>query len=439
MNELVREFKNHMRDLFMKLHYPNEGEYFGQVHISRREKGQEKVLPYRRFKADTVAKDVATLPDDECDYYITANAFVKWQRLSENIYTLNNIVIDCDVHSVQGALPYPKADLIVDAVLQNDELERPNSVIYTGRGVQLWWAIDPLSYKWIAAYEKIRDKIICSVEESVSSLPFDVNVDKIASRNAAGLFRLPGSYNTKSGTWGIIDILHTDRINIVEKLQELQKRETRKHKMPKVPFGGLRSMGSAAGREASLVSLIRLRNAPAGNENRDLFLFIDYCIWAEIIHEHDDIMAHLLKMNALFKEPMPASEVEAYMQSAKTKRYKITNAKIIDKLGITSQEQVLIGMYPNKREAERSANREKKEETRKRIIALSEQGHTQVEICEKVGCSRSKVAAVLKPQKTAADDRKWKALSLYEQGLTLEMIAKQLKVSRRTVYRYIAS
>ena len=437
MEEQLRLFTQHMRDLFIGLHYPCNGEFVGQIHVGKREKGREEVYPYRRFKADAVAENINKLPDDECDYYITANACVKWRREKENIYTLNNIVIDCDVHSVSGALPYTQADSIVDAVLQTDGLEKPNSVVYTGRGVQLWWAIEPLSYKWIAAYEKIRNKMINAVSSAVVSLPIAVSVDERASKNIVGFFRLPGSYNTKSGTWGCLNILHTNRINIVEKLQEMQKNETRKHRMPKIPTGGLRSMGSAASREASLISLIKLRNAPPGDEKRDLFLFFDYCIWSEIIFEHDDIMAHLLRMNELFKEPLPAAVVEGYMQTAKEKRYKITNARIIKDLEITQQEQVLIGMYQNKREESRADKRKKKEETRQRIISLSEQGYTQAEICGQIGCSRTKVRAVLKPQGTTKDGRQWQAISLHRQGCSPEDIAEQLQISKRTVYRYI--
>lgn len=425
--------------MFLKLHYPHDGKHVGQIHVGKREKETEKVYPYRKFKADAVAEHINKLPDAECDYYITANACCKWERAKENIYTLNNIVIDCDVHSVPGALPYSQADLIVDAVFQADGLEEPNTIVYTGRGIQFWWAIEPLSYKWLSAYEKIRNKMIDAVTVALASLSIPVSIDEKASKNYVGYFRLPGSYNTKSGTWGCLDIRHTDRINIVAKLQEMQKDETRHHRMPKIPAGGLRSMGSAAAREASLISLISLRNAPAGDEKRDLFLFADYCIWSDIIFEHDDIMAHLLKMNTLFKEPFSVDVIEAYMQTAKEKRYKITNATIIDWLDITPQEQILVGLYPNKRAVERAAKRKDKEETRKRIIGLYEQGHTQVEICEQVGCSRTKVAAVLKEKRSSADDRKWKAVDLHKQGQSPETIAEQLKISKRTVYRYIAS
>ena len=119
------------------------------------------------------------------DYYIVANSFKSPKfRRAVNVHSLTNIVVDIDVHHARGGIKGCR-DVIMqrlDALLYLIFVKKPiglpcpNTVVHTGRGIQLWWTIKPLSakklkyiYKGIQEYRKrnqlcrSRIKRICIV------------------------------------------------------------------------------------------------------------------------------------------------------------------------------------------------------------------------------------------------------------------------------------
>lgn len=155
------------------------------------------------------------------NYYLSSNNVTGVDRKMDDIFGLCNIVIDIDNHDnnpdvirhlslgVQNLLWRAKRDLWDAGVCP-----APNSVVRTGRGVQMWWAIKPCyggkdGKDMVSFYEEARSRIIAHVKAMMAQYepddsdinPIDtefcgLRVDDAPSTNTVGYFRLPLTYNT---------------------------------------------------------------------------------------------------------------------------------------------------------------------------------------------------------------------------------------------------
>jgi hypothetical protein len=95
----------------------------------------------------------------------------------------------------------------------------PNSIVRTGRGVQLWWAILPCyggADYGISLYHhnKIKSTFISHIARLIEEYGEELeglDVDRGASSNPVGYFRLPGSYNTKAKCYTSLAVIHDKR------------------------------------------------------------------------------------------------------------------------------------------------------------------------------------------------------------------------------------
>lgn len=377
MNEkqLITAWNAHLRALFLKQHYP-PNEHEGQLFIGyKRDNG---IYTLKRCRAGDIIKTVEALKiTEKTDLYITANSCCRWERKLDNIYTLYNIVIDIDNHA--GTVDITDLDRIADIIKQQAKY-KPNTIIYTGRGLQIWYSIEPLSYKWMAGYTRIRDRIIADIKRLIEE-PY--SIDTTASKNAAGYFRMPGSYNTKAQRWGLIELIHTERLDIAAEVLKLSAERQARTRTPRIPRGGGGMLIATDKRDQALRDLISLRTDITGY--RDIILFSIACIWSNVIQESEDILERVYEVNQLFTEPLDEKEIERVLKPALKKRYKITNKKIIELLNISAAEQKRIGLYPNKRAQEREQARTAKQEQRARVIEMHQQGYTHAQIADATG------------------------------------------------------
>lgn len=366
------------------------------------------------------------------DTYITMNRFKSTKsRAAGDLFALSNLVIDIDLHDPR----YPEKEIIrlVNLLVYLLETELfgegidPNVVVFTGRGIQLWFAIDPIHSKCPKMYKEVVEHIVDMVEDFIKNHPCIsmFQVDRAASTNRAGLVRLPGSYNTKTKTWGDLYIRHADRINIPDEFYKLypalkpdpdaeknEAEETAKQE------GSGKGKGKSKGkpkskkknkkhfpktlselavtREDKLYKLLRLRIAKNGNIPRDHFLLIIFSVYMSTTGEKDIAYRQMLMFNSKFPNPMPEKEARAYMSSAEKKAYKFKNETVINLLGITQKEQKSINLYPvKKREKTGCDNRKKKLELDEQIIEACGKGLNKKQIAKEVGCSPQTVKRVL--------------------------------------------
>ncbi len=332
------------------------------------------------------------------DYYITANGFKNTKtRNTDSLFTLHNIVIDIDCHN--PLIPIKEMDMAISSFLyffedlyNEPDFPTPNTIVNTGRGIQIWWAINPLSYKLKNVYNSARNDIIKKIEEMLKSIETlnVLKVDKTASKNYCGYYRFPGSYNSKVGRQSSFSFCSEEYLDLLEYCKKIENPIYKEIVNQKGVFN------LDVYRENVLYRLISLRNHEC-NGYRDLMALILCNAYLSCDRTEDEAKEAVLRLNQEFSVPMPENKLLAYMSSSFRKYYKFTNKKIIEILGIEPEEQKILNFYSN--ETVKKAKEEKRRIKRSRnqqIIILFLQGLTQIEIASLVGCSQPTVCRVIK-------------------------------------------
>ena len=363
------------------------------------------------------------------DYYITANTVKGTDRKKEYLFGLQNIVIDVDWHSHRNAsqlaqelVRYAKRDLWDTGVIPT-----PNSIVYTGRGVQLWWAIVPCyggkGYNLsLYHHNKIKNTFMNHLEALIDNYREeleDPDFDRGPSSNLVGYFRVPCTFNTKAGRYGSLEILHTERYDqreltlIPDPKMEVSAIEERSHSLmndsDREVLRGYATLG--ARRILQLIKLRSLRDSKIGEEMRDYF---NFCVYnaLRMSFDHEEAMSRVRSFNNGFKQPMSEEELENCICTAKEKGgYKYSNEKMIIWLKITPEEQYSIGLFAmrNNRSKKPNAGRDEVRSALKadrdiKIQRMKAEGISQAEIARILGIGKNTVYRVLKKLKEKIEE-----------------------------------
>lgn len=471
--------------------YPSSG-FHGRFQLGHRKTGERGIWPLFTGELEPMAEFLETMHvSQHLDYYITANSFSGTQRVSNQLFSLHHIVIDIDAHdvtsdwerieklksrlgrnpsSLQPPPPHnaPNRDIIENLIYRLDRdlfslpsPPPPSSIICTGRGLQLWWSIVPMSYKCLPWYQEIRDTIMAAIEEFLGEYPdFEqFKVDGAASRNPVGYYRLPGTVNTHTGTVVKIeccnDLLY-DTHDLIKWAKNWSAEHVKENYQPlaATDFSGKyldsdiyifkNFHTSAFFRVRQLIQLRLLRDNEIGEETRNNMCFIAYnamlpALGPEIAWDK------LLKFNEGFKKPMSEKELHQTIDtSLKKGGYRYKNKSIITFLDITPEEQEAIGLYPptepfspytrlSGHPSEKAARQTVKQDRNAKILAMSEAGMTRSKIAEELGIARNTVGAVLG---SSRGSKRQEALDLLKAGHTTREVADKLGISIRSVQLY---
>lgn len=447
---------------FFEIHYQVQPEYDGFVFIYSKKRGN-KLTQVRYCKTSELSKVIfKELTFGKSNYYITTNRFKDNNRNTSSLFGFSNIVVDLDVHlQVSERFHWAKEDFKLREsmiekcakVIQNEltldgDIPCPNTIIYTGRGLQLWWALEPIHAKCKKMYQYVCEHILNRIEEIVKGTPSleCVRLDRPVTTRMAGVVRLPGSFNTATGRYGKIEILHDEQVSLPEFYQELWNKES----ACPVSNAFFCSHGKgdfverARERFRMIIELIQYRQEngiQATEERRDLCLFVICNALLTAGFEKDDVMDQLLSVNQLFLNPMPEYQITSFMQTSMRKKgYFLKNETIINMLEISKTEQELFNFMPNKirvaTKEERKKKKEAKEERDSMIRKLCQEGFNKKQIAQQVGCSDATVRRVLKNSrmKTAQEKHLGKICRDIKKGLSVEEIVKKHGVSKTYVY-----
>lgn len=429
----VKQVKHKNIDLksWLALHFPQDSSYRGRVFVGRRYRSTNGIYDLTRRNIDELEEYISQMHvSRNMDYYIMANSVSGVRRRNRDVFALHNIVIDIDCHGEDAvASPLELAQSFVWLCSRDlwttGLMPEPNSIVYTGRGVQFWWAIDPISVKLAWIYFRIlnwlMDQLEELLEENASRLQ-GLEIDRGASRKLCGWFRLPLTYNTKAKRWGTLQIRCTERYNHqyfldcvipknyrpkIEKQSEtlpaasrtiLQYEPIGEHDAAVIK-GGTTAM---ALRVLQMEQLRKHRKNTKQDEMRDRFCFVVYCA---LLADYDETEAwrRLVLFNLGFTDKYDLQDLEQKMSTATKLKYKLTNEWLIAELRITEEEQRMIGLYPT------GAVREKKSPNFTRDLIRS----------------------------VAKNDRNRKILEMYANGARKAEIARELEISRTTVISVI--
>lgn len=147
--------------------------------------------------------------------------------------------IDCDMHGEDHTpsyfmqiCKYFREDLRDYLRACAPDIPLPNTIVYSGRGLQFWWSFLPILKDYEDCYDFLLDVFINIFKKFLQDNPqySQFEVDEGASRNKAGLFRMPGTYNTHSDTKTSVYIIHDE----VSDMFAMRKELTPKRHTPKV-------------------------------------------------------------------------------------------------------------------------------------------------------------------------------------------------------------
>lgn len=422
---------------WLDLHFPSDSSFHGRIVLGYRRKDGDGIYNLMRSDISQLATFVPEMHiSRNIDYYITANSVCGVRRVTEDVFGLHNMVIDIDCHTEGNNASEILAAFIwrCSRDLWNaGECPEPNSIVFSGRGIQLWWAIEPASAKIQYWYKRMQAWLLDALQGVLDENPeqFEaISIDRSASIRLAGLFRLPLTYNTRSGRKGSLQILRKERYVLREMLADYvpaeynpNKSKSRKNspwelageleqepEQEYVPLASrdaevLRGGSTAmAARIQQLVRLRALRNAPMGQEMRDRFCFTIYCaLLAD--HEQPVAWAKLLAFNEGFKEPLSQQTLEQLMSSATERKYRLTNSWVITELEINEDEQNAIGLHPSSDTVRTTRKRRNytrdlirktvKEDRDNKILALFSEGRSKAEIARVMELSWKTVAKVI--------------------------------------------
>jgi Response regulator containing a CheY-like receiver domain and an HTH DNA-binding domain len=500
-----QHFHNHIPTPVLewfKLHY-GPSPFNGRIQLAIRKKGSRSIWP---LHTGTIASMTEFLSDAHIsqnrDYYITANSISGVHRQAESLFSLHNIVIDIDAHGVgepeitslaakdtkvinfsqnpfATSLPSPLslsyeqnrameefAFRLRRDVFSDTDFPAPNSIVMTGRGIQLWWAIVPMSYKCLPWYKEIQQTFVERLRVFLDEYPDEfagIKVDAAASSNAVGYFRLPGTMNTNTDTSVELIYVHNERLDTHKGIEWAKKwamenveeaREVSQRKPPEQDafsgkylesdiyiFKNVQTM--ALFRLRQLIRLRLLRDNDVGSETRNNMCLIAYNSLLPSLGP-DEAWDKLLSFNAGFKTPMTERELQQTIcSSAKKGGYRYKNETIISFLGMTPQEQEATGLYVpadgsspfvrmSTKPSRTAARKAVKDDRNAKIKRMSEQGFTRKRISEELGIDRKTVTAVLGSTVPCREV----VSELRAKGFSTRQIAEQLGVSMRTAQMY---
>lgn len=377
------------------------------------------------------------------DYYMTANGFKDSKvRNAGSLSTFHNIVVDIDCH---GGESFSRKNMqfigdwlqyFLEKEAESDPLfHMPNTIVNTGRGFQLWWSVmscsaKKLSYMWKAVsdhYLEVLQKLFSNMENLTGKVYDDFcemmgfnkheaypgflqkklksvrwlcyfSVDAASSKKKAGLFRVPGTFNSKTGDFGSFIICSGLPLNLVELFFQMHPVTGKEYTKFKTRKKSSHWDGFAQKREEDLTKLIlhRQERGLSSSGFRDtvcLLICGAYCSSGE---GEDAAIAAVRRINSCFDMPMLEKELEAYMSTCLHKKYKFSNEYMISVLEITPEEQELLGIAVSKQEAAAASKRLAKKDQKEYILKLHQEGKKQTDIAKAAGVSQSKVSRVIK-------------------------------------------
>jgi len=399
--------------------FPPETEYVGWVQFATLTK-DKKLLSLGYTDFEHIEEKAETLKIKKTqDYYIMANTVKRYTtRTSDNLFSLNNIVLDYDIHS--NISRYEREQLIDEFVwrLNRDlfttgELITPNVVHYTGRGVQLWFHIESTSAKLLFLYHKAIDYIAIIIREWLKEYPTlqrHIEPDISSSKNAVGLFRMFNTYNTKAKTMTVVDVLHDRAITLNDLIKQLEDSETvkeylkrkeqikkryKKQELNEDYEPEERKNGYSAlhyKRIKIIEELARETENPVGH--RDMMIFLAFNS-ARQIYPFETAKKICRKINRSFSESLP--DIEYIFKQDKV--YQIKNSTFFEKLGVSQDELINMGKYEMSRpnitrdlaRGQRKAERQMKKDMAEKFI---KSGMALKDVAERTGLSLSTVSKI---------------------------------------------
>lgn len=300
------------------------------------------------------------------DVYFSQNTFYKPVRRIENIRQLRSLYVDLDFYLFNYDPSWVVGKLEHEYFGQS--IPDPNIIIFSGQGIVLIWLIDPVPYQALPLWQAIQRHMLNQLA--------DLGGDPKAV-DAARIFRIAGSRNTKNGAYVRTEYRHEYRYDIhqiqEDYLPELKPKKTKSpgRKKKIVQLFNIYSLHFA--RIKDIHKLVELRNGHMPNMRETTCFLYRYwmCCYLE---DPAEALKATMDLNNEFHRPLSAREVEKATRSAEKAwqarsnaeadkiakekgypgaGYNISNARLIEWLDITEEEMTHLSTIINTKEKRR--------------------------------------------------------------------------------------
>lgn len=381
-----------VEEYFRTIFGADHAEYKGMVPIATIKDGAASIIasvPTEQVGAWASQMHVST----HMDYY-----FCKAQHTdtgtwgADNIFAYNAIYVDIDAHGIADTAAGRSLIDTICYALPDMGIPSPNIIEDSGRGYHLVWLIYQVSAKLGWMVKKVSEhfaEVIASLIAERDAQGYSVDLGY--SSNITGLTRIPGTYNTASGTYATYRMVHDVPMDLPKMYDTIAV---------KPPHRTTRriSKTEAYGKHRVEALLHFADIHPIEEGYRDLYCLHLFCACQMAGMDNQKALEQVKVASARFVTPLDSRKIERYLSAAARKHYKFTNLRIIHDLNISAEEQAAIGLVPSKRDSNRAraARAAAKKRNRNRaIMRLFLLGKSISCIANKVGNAYNTVRKVI--------------------------------------------
>lgn len=287
------------------------------------------------------------------DVFFSQNTFYRKARRIETIRQLRSLYVDLDFYIFNYDPQWILGKLELEFYRQS--IPEPNMIIFSGQGIVLIWMIEPVPYKALPLWQAVQNYLI----QQLKPLGGDPK-----AADAARVFRLAGSTSSKNGNDVHAEYRHNYRYNLREiqydYLPELTPKKAKARPGRKKKVVHLFNIYSLhAARLHDLATLVTMRDGEMKGY-REITLFL-YRYWSCCFTgDAQTALQQTMEFNQTFTNPLPQREAIKATESAQKAwaaksdkeandrakamgypgaGYRISNAKLIEWLDISPEEQ----------------------------------------------------------------------------------------------------
>lgn len=375
---------------------------------------------------------------DQPDIYITPNEFRGW-RMVKNAAAMHSFYVDIDAHGEEKADPARMASLAISQI-ERAAIPTPNAIIYTGRGVHLYWLIERTAAVALPRWQACQRELVRILSGDKQA----VDVTRV--------LRVVGTINSKSGRKVTAEMLHRDRYSfdwLADQILPISREELRELRQQRATVRDLRAKLAEDGQPRVVAGSIYQRwylvyqdlwkivqhhkwsggqGVTEGNRDRVLFHMANALSWFTVSDALDS------EIHSLARKIVPTlrdNEAMAYCSSVlrraradsvkdEGRRYKYKRTTLWQQLGDLVPPELLPklrAIIPDEAKAEREKARQ---QARNRVVEGRYQADRQTYL-------------------TTAEQRREAAIALRAQGVKLTEIADRLGCSLRSVKGYVST
>lgn len=372
---------------------------------------------------------------EDVDIYICPNGTVTpYKRTKESIVNIQNLIIDIDAHNCDLSIEELNVHIDIFSEQLLDKLEiKPNFIHHTGRGIHLWYCIEPLHSSLDYAALSVIDMLCKDISKHMDEFNETIlTLDKNASMKLSGLYRLPYTYNTSAKMWSHGELIHEEipHVNqLKDKLFEMGYTSDHWRSNKQLEKNRSRTITKYAYKQSRLD---RYKEKRIEDKNKDYtncinhrIKFLDklitdgkindgrrHCVFlalcATLIRKYDNNETWNLinEYNYLIEPPLTQNELSDIYQQVIKKTHKFKNLTFLEFIMATDEE--VSEFYKRTQTIKQKAKEPKKKRTNKRQLA-----------------------------RDAKKDKYNQVIELYNQGMKKIDISKELHISRPTIDKII--